>query len=113
FLSFQSVSPLTVPQVAPAPATKISGPEHFAEEGRMGMLRSCGAVAVLLAAVGGARAQSVTLAENTRVNDSVRLQLSMRLTGEMVVLRDGKPATLKLAATAEHRYHERVLAQSQ
>jgi hypothetical protein len=78
----------------------------------MGMLRSCAAVTVLLAAVGAARAQSVSLAETTRVNDSLKVGLSMRLTGEMVVVREGKPATLKLAASAEHRYRERVLAQS-
>lgn len=79
----------------------------------MGMLRSCVAVAVLLAAVGGARAQTATLAENTRVNDCFKIGLSMRLSGEMVVVRECKPATLKLAATAEHRYRERVFALSQ
>jgi len=78
----------------------------------MGMIRSCAAVMVVLAAVGGARAQTVTLAENTRVNDCFKIGLSLRLTGEMVVVREGKPATLKLAATAEHRYRERVLDMS-
>src|SRR5947209_2210013 len=78
----------------------------------MGVARFAGTIVLTLVASGAAHAQGVTLAESTRANDCFRVGLSMRLTGEMVVLRDGKPATLKLAATAEHRYRERVLVQS-
>src|SRR5205823_2017636 len=38
------------------------------------------------------------------------LRMSMTLAGEMVVAQEGKPVKLKLAATAEHRFRERVLA---
>src|SRR5262249_4771217 len=45
-----------------------------------------------------------------QTNDCFRYALGMRLAGEMVVVQDGKPAKLKLAATAEHHFRERVLA---
>jgi hypothetical protein len=78
----------------------------------MAVARFAGTMVLTLVACGTVHAQSVTLAENTRVNDCFKVGLSMRLTGEMVVVREGKPATLKLGATAEHRYGERVLALS-
>src|SRR5262245_57423229 len=79
----------------------------------MAAARFAGTVVLTLVAYGTAHAQSVTLAENTRADDCFKIGLSMRLTGEMVVIREGKPATLKLAAIAEHRYRERVLGLSQ
>jgi hypothetical protein len=78
----------------------------------MAVARFAGTVVLTLAVYGSARAQSVTLVENTRANECFRLSLTMRLTGEMVVVRDSKPVTLRLAATAEHRYRERVLVLS-
>jgi hypothetical protein len=76
----------------------------------MGIARHFGAVAVVvaLAAAGAARAQP--LAETPAAGDCYRVRLTMQLKGEMVVVQEGKPTSLKLAASAEHRYRERVLA---
>lgn len=76
----------------------------------MGIARIAGTVALCFVAVTGARAQGQTLAETPLVNDCYRVHIAMQLKGEMVVLQENKPVSLKLAATAEHRYHERVLA---
>jgi hypothetical protein len=76
----------------------------------MAIVRSAMALAVGLCISGSVRSQTVTVAEAPKVNDCYRLAMSMKLTGEMIVVQDGKPATLKLAASAEHRFCERVLA---
>lgn len=64
---------------------------------------------VLASAVTGtAGAQTHSLIDLPQPNDCYRVQLSMRLTGEMKVVQEGKPVALKLAATAEHHFAERI-----
>jgi hypothetical protein len=75
----------------------------------MRLSRAQFALAAALLLGSSVQAQPVMLAEDSKVNDCYRLALTMKLTGEMVVVQDGKPATLKLAASAEHRFDERVL----
>src|SRR5947208_626530 len=65
-------------------------------------------VVLALAVTGGAVAQTHALIDLPQPNDCYRVQLAMRLTGEMKVVQEGKPVALKLAATAEHRFAERV-----
>jgi hypothetical protein len=76
----------------------------------MAVARRFGVVVLALVAAGTAHAQTCPLSETPRVNDCHQVRLAMTLTGEMVVLQEGKPVKLKLAATAEHRFRERVLA---
>src|SRR5262245_35319625 len=76
----------------------------------MGIARTLGIVALALAAAGAARAQTQILAEAPAAGDCCRVRLTMQLKGEMVVLQEGQPSSLKLAASAEHSYRERVLA---
>jgi hypothetical protein len=76
----------------------------------MAVARCFGVVALALVAAGAARAQTCPLTENPQANDCHLLHLTMALSGEMVVQQEGKPVKLKLSATAEHRYRERVLA---
>src|SRR4051794_11069605 len=71
--------------------------------------RSLGVVALVLA-VNGASAQTYSLAEAPQANDCARYAVRMQLTGEMVVVQDGRSQNLKLAASADHRFRERVLA---
>jgi len=76
----------------------------------MAMARAHAALMLILLMGASAKADSVLLAEDVKPNGCWRIALSMKLTGEMTVVQDGKPATLKLAATAEHRFRERILA---
>src|SRR4051794_28778002 len=76
----------------------------------MAVARPLAAVALALALAGPAAAQTYPLAEAPPANDCFRLRLTMKLSGELVVVQDGKPTSLKLTAAAEHRYRERVLA---
>jgi hypothetical protein len=76
----------------------------------MAVARCFGVVALALVAAGAADAQTCTLAETPRANDCYQIQMGMTLAGEMSVVQEGKPVKLKLAATAEHRFRERVLA---
>ena len=57
-----------------------------------------------------ARADSVPLIESIKPDDAFKISLSMKLNGEMVVVQGGKTSNLKLTASAEHRFRERVLA---
>lgn len=63
-----------------------------------------------LAAAGTARAEGVTLAEAPREGDCFRITTATQVNGVLKVTRDGKPAVLKIAATNEHSFAERVLA---
>jgi hypothetical protein len=51
-----------------------------------------------------------TLAEKPAVGECFRVGIDMTLTGELRVVVEGKPAPLRLSATARHAYHERLLA---
>jgi hypothetical protein len=68
-------------------------------------------LALLAVTLGGAaRAQTYPLAENLRPGDCFRIQLGMKLDGELKVNKDGKMVPLKLTATAAHEFPERVLS---
>jgi hypothetical protein len=79
----------------------------------MAVARWFGVVALALLAAGGARAQTAPLTESPKANDCFALHLTLKLQGEMAVVQDEKPVKLKLAASAEHRFRERVLAVQQ
>jgi hypothetical protein len=75
----------------------------------MAAWRSLGSVVVLLAVARLAAAQTYPLAEPVQAGDCCKLHLEMTLTGELKVVRDGKPVPLKLTAAAHHDFAERVL----
>jgi hypothetical protein len=72
-------------------------------------LRARSAFLVALLMAGPVRAESVYLGESPQGNQCFRLTMTMKLRGEMVVVQDSKPTSLKLAAQAEHRFRERVM----
>src|SRR6516164_1095076 len=67
-------------------------------------------VGLLLAVATAGQAQSVTLAEPVKAGDCFRLQLDMKLAGEMRIQKEGQVKAIKLEASASHEYPERVLA---
>lgn len=67
-------------------------------------------LATLLLSVGSTAAQTYTLAEKAAQGDCIQTRLMMKLTGELRVVKDSKPAALKLSATGEHQFVERFLA---
>jgi hypothetical protein len=79
----------------------------------MAFWRNWASIVIVLCVGEAALAQSYPLAEPARPGDCVHVQLSMTLTGEMRVMKENKPAALKLAASAIHDYPERVLAVDQ
>jgi hypothetical protein len=66
-------------------------------------------VAVLLATTAVARGQTYSLVETAKAGDCCRVQLEMKLTGEMRIQRDGKVVSMPEEATASHEFMERVL----
>ncbi|MBI1918240.1 MAG: hypothetical protein HYS12_26405 [Planctomycetes bacterium] len=63
----------------------------------------------LLAAV-PAQAKDYTLAEASKPGDCFRIQLTMKLAGQMRFQRDGKMVPVELSAAAAHEFSERALA---
>jgi hypothetical protein len=63
-----------------------------------------------LAAAASARADGVMLAETPHEGDCFRVTTRTQVNGFLKVTRDGKPAALKLSATNEHQFAERVLS---
>lgn len=72
--------------------------------------RWIGIVAFAFGTAGITSAQTYSLAEASAANDYSRYILRMHLTGEMVVVQEGRSQSLKLNSQAEHRLRERVLA---
>jgi hypothetical protein len=66
-------------------------------------------VTVLLVATSLCWGQACTLAEAVKADDCFRIQLDMKLTGQMRIQRDGKVVLLEQEATAQHDFTERVL----
>jgi hypothetical protein len=54
-------------------------------------------------------AQTYSLVETPKAGDCFRIHQDMTLSGEIRVLREGKPIPLKLTATAVHEFPERIL----
>ncbi len=75
----------------------------------MAAWRSLGVVALALALTQSSRAQTYPLTETVQVDDCFRIQLDMKLSGEIRVSRDDRAVPLKLTATASHKFPERVL----
>ena len=65
---------------------------------------------VALMGISPVMAQAVDLTEQVKPADCFTYALDMSLQGELRIKKETGPATLKLKATAEHRFHERVLA---
>ena len=72
--------------------------------------RVVGVVALFLADGPSGRAQTYPLAEDLKEGDCFRIQLDMKLSGEIRIPKDGQALALKLAAGATHVFPERVLA---
>src|SRR2546422_1069953 len=67
------------------------------------------ATLAFLAVTGGARAQTHNPSETPRAGSCARLELTMKLAGEIKVKQDDKEKTLKETAAAQHDFFERVL----
>lgn len=76
----------------------------------MSAIRSWAPLIIALCAAASAWADGIVLSEAVGGPECIRVAMSMKLAGDMVVAQAGKPTTLKLAALAEHRYRERVLS---
>ncbi|MFO0809400.1 MAG: hypothetical protein U0746_12305 [Gemmataceae bacterium] len=76
----------------------------------MVVTRLIGVVALVLGSTGLATAQTYSLVEAPQANDCARYTIKMQLSGEMVVVQEGRSQSLKLTASADHRFRERVLA---
>jgi len=76
----------------------------------MAAWRNLAALIIPMALVGAGRAQTYELIETIQPGDCRQVQLTMQLSGEMRFTRDNKPTSLKLTATANHVFAERVLA---
>lgn len=64
---------------------------------------------LLLAATPTGWAQTCTLAEKMQAGDCFKIQIDMKLSGEMRIRKDDKTVPLKLEASARHEYPERIL----
>lgn len=78
----------------------------------MSVWRVLGTMGWLLAVVPAGWTQTCTLAETPKPGECFKIQLDLKLTGEMRIQKDGKTAPLKLEAVASHGYPERILSVS-
>jgi hypothetical protein len=69
-----------------------------------------GTIFVALVGVRAGWAQTYALTEKPQAGDCFRIQLDMKLSGEIKVSREGKEIALKLEAAAGHEFPERVLS---
>ncbi|MCI0462875.1 MAG: hypothetical protein L0Z62_38505 [Gemmataceae bacterium] len=75
----------------------------------MATWRTVASLVVTLTLAGAARAQTYPLKEDTPAGTCTRVKLTMSLSGELKVQRDGKSQPLQETASAAHDYYERVL----
>ena len=61
-------------------------------------------------AAGAGEQEKVELVEKARVDDQCRVEMDLKLSGQIHIKNGDKTVSLKLAANAEHRFPERVLA---
>jgi hypothetical protein len=71
--------------------------------------RTLATLGIALAAVQNGWAQPYALSEKSQAGDCFRIQLEMKLSGTIQVIRDGKEVSLQLEAAASHEFPERVL----
>jgi hypothetical protein len=76
----------------------------------MAAWRVLGTIALLLAAMPVSWAQTCALRETPKPGECFKIQLDMKLSGEMRIRKDDKTIPLKLEAAAVHEYPERILA---
>jgi len=75
----------------------------------MAIWRTLGVLAAALAVSQQARAQTYNLTEAPQAGDCFHVDMTMSLSGQMRVERDGEPAPIQLNATATHAFTERLL----
>ena len=75
----------------------------------MGAWRVLGTIGLLLAATRGGWAQTYMLAEKPQAGECFKIQLDMKLSGEMRIRKEDKTEPIKLEAAAVHEYPERSL----
>src|SRR5262245_54986554 len=71
-----------------------------------------GSGVVVLLAAGTGLAQNYPLVEAVKPGACFQYQMEMGLTGDMRIVKEAKPAALKLRAQAKHAFDERVLVVS-
>jgi len=76
----------------------------------MGAGRILATMGLLLAVTPASWGQTCTLAEKVQAGDCFKIQIDMKLSGEMRIRKDDKTVPLKLEASANHEYPERILA---
>jgi hypothetical protein len=87
----------------------------FREAGgeKMGVWRVLGTVGLLLAATSSGRTQNCTLLETNQPGECFKIQIDMKLSGELRIRKEDKSEPLKLEASAVHEYPERIMAVGQ
>ncbi|HTU90902.1 MAG TPA: hypothetical protein VMF69_12565 [Gemmataceae bacterium] len=79
----------------------------------MGAWRVLGMMGFLLAATPAGWTQTCTLTETPRPGECFKIQLDMKLSGELRIRKEDKIESLKLEASAVHEYPERILVVAQ
>jgi hypothetical protein len=79
----------------------------------MGAWRVLGTMGLLLAAAPFGWTQTCTLAETNKPGECFKVQINMKLSGELRIRKDDKNEPLKLEGSAVHEYPERILAVAQ
>jgi hypothetical protein len=75
----------------------------------MAAWRFLGTIGLLLAITSAGWSQSCALTETPQAGECFKIQLDMKLAGEMRLRKDNKVIPLKLEATAIHEYPERIM----
>lgn len=75
----------------------------------MGAWRVCATVAALLALALPAAAETYLLKETPQKDDCFQFEVDMKLEGKMDVIRETKPVSFQLSATARHVFAQRLL----
>jgi hypothetical protein len=79
----------------------------------MGAWRILGTMGLLLAATPLSWAQNCTLMETSKPGECFKIQIDMKLSGEIRIRKDDKTEPIKLEASALHEYPERILSVAQ
>src|SRR6266851_3936190 len=75
----------------------------------MALWRTLATLVVFLIVAPLAWTQTVTLAEDVKAGDCFAVRLNMKLTGEILVNKDGKQVPIRLSTVAAHDFSSRVL----
>ncbi len=79
----------------------------------MGVWRILGTMGFLLAATSLGWAQNCPLVETNQPGECFKIQIDMKLSGEIRIRKDDKTESIKLEASAVHEYPERILSVAQ